>query len=164
MIEDAGRGWRRVVPSPQPQEIIEVDVIERLIADGFVVIAVGGGGIPVVRDEHGLLRGVEAVIDKDFASSLLATSIHADLFLISTAVEQVVLNYKQPNQQPLARLNVAEAKQYQADGQFPAGSMGPKIEACVRFVESAGREALITNPQNVARALRGETGTRIVAE
>ncbi len=164
MVEDAGRGWRRVVPSPQPQAIVEVDVIKRLIGDGFIVIAVGGGGIPVVRDEHGLLHGVEAVIDKDYASSLLASSIHADLFLISTAVEQVMLNYKNPNPQPLAQLSVADAQRFLAAGQFPAGSMGPKIEACVRFIVNGGQEAIITNPENIARALRGETGTRIIGD
>ncbi len=168
MVEDAGRGWRRVVPSPQPKEIVEVDVIKSLIDDGFVVIAVGGGGIPVIRDENGMLRGVEAVIDKDYASSLLATSIRADLLLISTAVEQVALNYKQPDERRLAHLSVAEAKRHLAAGQFPAGSMGPKIEAAVRFVEGAvsgavpGRAAIITNPENIARALRGESGTHIV--
>ena len=166
MVEDAGRGWRRVVPSPQPKQIVEADVIKRLIDDGFIVIAVGGGGIPVVRDEQGMLRGVEAVIDKDYASSLLATSIQADLLLISTAVEQVALNYKQPNQQALARVTVADANKYLADGQFPAGSMGPKIEAAVRFVGSDAcdrkHQALITSPENIERALRGETGTRIV--
>lgn len=163
MVEDAGRGWRRVVPSPKPQAIVEVDAIKHLIADGFIVIAVGGGGIPVVRDDAGLLRGVEAVIDKDYASSLLANSIDADLLLISTGVEQVAINYKQPSQQTLARLTVADAKKHLADGQFPAGSMGPKIEAAIQFIERGGREALITNPENIARALRGETGTRIVA-
>jgi carbamate kinase len=161
MVEDAGRGWRRVVPSPLPQAIVEVEAVTQLIADGFIVVAVGGGGIPVVRDEAGLLHGVEAVIDKDFASALLATSIDADLLLISTAVEQVAINYKKPNQQLLSRLTVVEAKQHLADGQFPAGSMGPKIEAAIGFVERGGKEALITNPENIARALRGETGTQI---
>jgi carbamate kinase len=161
MVEDAGRGWRRVVPSPLPQAIVEVEAVTQLIADGFIVVAVGGGGIPVVRDEAGLLHGVEAVIDKDFASALLATSIDADLLLISTAVEQVAINYKKPNQQLLSRLTVVEAKQHLADGQFPAGSMGPKIEAAIGFVERGGKEAIITNPENIARALRGETGTQI---
>ena len=161
MVEDAGRGWRRVVPSPLPQAIIEVDAIKQLIADGFIVVAVGGGGIPVIRDDAGLLHGVEAVIDKDHASALLASALDADLLLISTAVEQVALNYQQPNQELLARLSVADAKRYLASGQFPAGSMGPKIEAAIAFIERGGKEALITNPENIARALRGETGTRI---
>ncbi|MBI5878794.1 MAG: carbamate kinase [Chloroflexi bacterium] len=164
MVEDAGRGWRRVVPSPKPQEIVEVDVIERLIADGFVVIAVGGGGIPVVRDEAGNLRGVEAVIDKDYASALLASEIHADLLLISTAVERVALDYHKPTQRDLDRLTVAEAREHLAAGQFPAGSMGPKIEAALGFLARGGREVLITNPESIARALRGETGTRIVTD
>ena len=161
MVEDAGRGWRRVVPSPLPRAIVEVDVIQRLIADGFIVIAVGGGGIPVVRDEQGNLHGVEAVIDKDHASSLLASSINAELLLISTAVEQVTINYKKPNQQALTHLSVADANRYLAEGQFPAGSMGPKIEAALHFIERGGKEALITNPENIARALAGETGTRV---
>jgi carbamate kinase len=172
MAEDAGRGWRRVVPSPLPKEIVEVDAIQHLIAAGFIVIAVGGGGIPVVRDTTGNLRGVEAVIDKDYASALLAATIHADLFLISTAVEQVAIHYKQPQQQTIAQLTVAEAKRYLAEGQFPAGSMGPKIQAAISFIEHGepatrsghSREALITNPENIGRALRGETGTRIVAD
>jgi carbamate kinase len=161
MVEDAGRGWRRVVPSPLPQEIVEIGAIKHLIAEGFIVVAVGGGGIPVVRDAAGLLHGVEAVIDKDFASELLATSIDADLLLITTAVEQVALHYQTPGQRLLSRLTIAEAKRHLADGQFPAGSMGPKIEAAIGFVERRGKEALITNPENIARALRGETGTRI---
>ena len=161
MVEDAGRGWRRVVPSPLPRSIVEVDAIQRLMADGFIVIAVGGGGIPVIRDEAGQLHGVEAVIDKDHASALLANVIGADLLLISTAVEQVALHYGRPNQKLLSRLSVVEAKRYLADGQFPAGSMGPKIEASIAFIERGGKEALITSPENIARALRGESGTRI---
>lgn len=163
MVEDAGRGWRRVVPSPLPKEIVEVDVIKRLIDDGFIVIGVGGGGIPVVRDHDGMLRGVEAVIDKDYASALLAASIKADLFLISTGVEQVALNYKKPDECALPSMTVAAAKQYLASGQFPAGSMGPKVQAAIWFVEATGQDALITNPENILRALRGETGTRITA-
>jgi carbamate kinase len=164
MVEDAGRGWRRVVPSPQPQAIIEVAAIQRLMDAGFIVIAVGGGGIPVVRDDAGNLRGVEAVIDKDYASSLLASTIKADLFLISTGVAQVAIHYQQPNQQSVSQLTVTDAKKYLAEGQFPAGSMGPKIQAAISFIEHGGREALITNPENIERALRGETGTRIVAD
>lgn len=162
MVEDAGRGWRRVVPSPQPQAIVELPAIQSLMAAGFIVIAAGGGGIPVMRDAAGGLRGVEAVIDKDRASALLATAIGADLLLISTEVEQVALNFKRPDQQLLERLTVAEAKHHLAAGQFPAGSMGPKIEASIAFVERSGQEALITNPENIERALRGQTGTRIV--
>ena len=159
--EDAGRGWRRVVPSPLPQEIVELGAISTLLQTGFVVIGAGGGGIPTVRDEEGNLRGVEAVIDKDHASRLLASGIEADLFLISTAVEKVYLDYGQPSQKALDHMSVDEAKGYLGEGHFPPGSMGPKIEAVVQFLEGGGREALITSPQNIARALRGETGTRI---
>lgn len=162
VIEDAGRGWRRVVPSPRPRRIIERDAIWTLLDAGFTVIAVGGGGIPVIEDEEGNLVGVEAVIDKDYASALLATSIQADLFLISTAVEKVALNYKKPNQVDLARMTLAEAKTYLAQGHFPPGSMGPKIEAIISFLEQGGKQALITNPENLERALAGETGTWII--
>lgn len=161
VVEDAGRGWRRVVPSPVPREIVELDAITTLLRSGFVVIGVGGGGIPVVRDREGNLRGVEAVIDKDYASSLLASGIDADLLLISTAVENVYLNYGLPNQRPLDQVTVAEAKEYLEDGHFPPGSMGPKIEAVIQFLERGGKEALISSPKNLLRALRGETGTRI---
>jgi carbamate kinase len=161
VVEDAGRGWRRVVPSPFPREIVELEAIRTLLQAGFVVIGVGGGGIPVVRDEEGNLRGREAVIDKDHASSLLASGIEADHFLISTAVEQVYLNYGQPDQKPLHHMSAAEAKRYLGEGHFPPGSMGPKIEAVIRFLERGGKEALVTSPQNLARALKGETGTRI---
>jgi len=162
VVDDAGRGWRRVVASPIPQRIIERDAIKTLIDAGFIVVAVGGGGIPVVEDEHGVLTGASAVIDKDYASSLLASVINADLFLISTAVEKVALNYGKPNQVWLDRLTLAEAKKYLAEGHFAKGSMGPKIQAIIGFLEKGGKEALITNPENIARALRGETGTRIV--
>lgn len=162
MVEDAGRGWRRVVASPLPKQIVEREAIESLIKTGFTVIAVGGGGIPVVEDEHGDLIGVEAVIDKDYASSLLANSIHADLFVISTAVEKAALNYNKPNQKWLDRLTLAEAKQYLADGHFAKGSMGPKIQAVIWFLERGGKQALITNPENIGRALAGKTGTWVV--
>jgi carbamate kinase len=126
------------------------------------VVAVGGGGIPVIRDEHGELRGVYAVIDKDRASSLLACGINADLFLISTGVEKVALNFKKPNEQFLDRVTLKEARQYIQEGHFSPGSMLPKVEAIVRFLENGGPQALITDPPNIARALRGETGTRFV--
>ncbi len=161
VVEDAGRGWRRVVPSPAPREIVELEAIKTLLRSGFVVIGVGGGGIPVVRDREGNLRGVEAVIDKDYASSLLACGIDADLLLISTAVEKVYLNYGEPSQRPLDHLTVAEAKEYLREGHFPPGSMGPKIEAAIQFLEGGGQEALITSPENLLRAMKGETGTRI---
>ncbi len=162
MVEDAGRGWRRVVPSPRPLEIVESDAIRTLLAAGFVVVGVGGGGIPVVR-ENGDMRGVEAVIDKDHASSLLARTIRADLLLISTAVEGVALNYKKPDERPLDRLTLADAQRHLAEGQFPPGSMGPKIEAAIAYLQGGGKEVLITSPGNIERALVGETGTRIGA-
>ncbi|MBN2500509.1 MAG: carbamate kinase [Anaerolineales bacterium] len=160
-VEDAGRGWRQVVPSPIPQEIIEVDAIKSLIAAGFVVVSVGGGGIPVIEKEDGSLRGIEAVIDKDFASSLLANSIDADLLLISTAVEKVALNFNTPDEVFLDKMTVAEAKQYIEEGQFAPGSMLPKVQAIIKFLEAGGKQALITDPPNIPRALKGETGTWI---
>jgi carbamate kinase len=132
-----------------------------LLQTGFVVIGVGGGGIPVIRDEQGNLRGVDAVIDKDYASGLLANGLDADLFLISTAVEKVSLNFGKPDQRPLDHLTAEEAKEYLEQGHFPRGSMGPKIRAVIQYLERGGKEALITSPENLARALRGETGTRI---
>jgi carbamate kinase len=162
MVEDAGRGWRRVVPSPKPQRIIERDAILALIDSGFVVIGVGGGGIPVMETEAGDLVGVEAVIDKDYASALLANTLPADLFVISTAVEKVALNFNKPDQRWLDRLTLAEARQYQAEGHFHKGSMGPKIEAIISFLERGGQQALITNPENIGRALAGQTGTWVV--
>jgi carbamate kinase len=162
VVEDAGRGWRRVVPSPIPQEITELDAVRELLNAGIVTITVGGGGIPVIRNEDGNLQGVAAVIDKDYASSLLARSIGADLFLISTAVEKVYLNFNQPGQKPIDVMTVAEAKRYMEEGHFAKGSMLPKIQAIIWFLEAGGKEALITNPENIARALQGETGTRII--
>jgi len=162
MVEDAGRGWRRVVPSPLPVRIVEQGAIEALIRAGYVVISTGGGGIPVVEGEAGDLVGVEAVIDKDFAGSLLATSLKADLFLISTAVEKVALRFNQPGQQWLDRVTLAEARRYLAEGHFAKGSMEPKIRAIISYLERGGAEALVTNPENLERALAGQTGTRIV--
>lgn len=161
VMEDAGRGWRRVVPSPMPVRIIELDVIKTLVNSGIVTIAVGGGGIPVIEEE-GRLAGVEAVIDKDYASSLLAVGLKADLFLVSTAVEKVALNFGTPSQKWLNHLTLADAKKYHKEGHFPAGSMGPKIQASIDYLEHGGKKALITNPENLERALRGETGTHIV--
>jgi carbamate kinase len=161
-VEDAGRGWRRVVPSPLPMNIIEVDAIKKLIEDGFSVIAVGGGGIPVVEKEDGDLRGVEAVIDKDFASGLLANDIQADLLLISTAVEKVAINFGKPDQQWLDEMTVAEAEKYIEEGHFAPGSMLPKVQAIIKFLKEGGKKALITDPPNIQRALRGETGTWIL--
>lgn len=160
--DDAGRGWRRVVPSPQPKTIVELAAINLLARSGFVVIACGGGGIPVIQDEDGSLIGVEAVIDKDLASSLLARGIGADLLLISTGVEKVAINFNTPDRRWLDRMTVAEAKKHYADNQFDRGSMGPKIQAVIDFIEGGGQTGLITNPENIGRALAGETGTFIV--
>jgi carbamate kinase len=162
VVEDAGRGWRRVVPSPVPKRIIEAEAIQSLISNGFVVISNGGGGIPVVEDEDGNLLGVEAVIDKDFGGALMATSVKADLFLITTAIEKVGLNYNKPDQKWLDRMTVEEARRYLAEGHFAKGSMEPKIKAILGYLERGGKEALITDPENIGRALAGETGTRIV--
>jgi len=164
VVEDAGRGWRRVVASPMPVEIIERDVIKTLIREGFTVIAVGGGGIPVVENDRHELVGTAAVIDKDHASALLANRIEADLFIISTAVEKVAVNYNQPDQRWLDRLTLEEAKKYLAEGHFAKGSMGPKIEAVISYLERGGTQALITNPENIERALEGETGTRLTRD
>jgi carbamate kinase len=162
VVEDAGRGWRRVVASPLPKEVVELDSVQTLIDAGVVVITVGGGGIPVIDVGDGEYRGTAAVIDKDFASSLLAQLIKADLFLISTAVEKVALNFGKPNQQWLDHITLAEAKQYLAEGtHFAKGSMAPKIQAIIWFLESGGKKAIITKPENIGRALKGESGTHI---
>lgn len=161
--EDAGRGWRRVVASPIPIEIAERSAVSELVKSGrYVVISVGGGGIPVVRNEDGTLEGVAAVIDKDFASSLLAAEINADLFLISTAVEKVFLNFGTPDEKPLDQVTVTELKKYIDEGHFAPGSMLPKIQAIIQFIERGGKKAIITNPENIQRALHNETGTHIV--
>ena len=164
VVEDAGRGWRRVVASPKPVDIVEKDAIKALIDAGIIVVGVGGGGIPVIRETNGDIKGVEAVIDKDFGSSLLATMLDADLFIISTAVEKVAINFNKPDQKWLDKLTLAEAKEYAALGHFAKGSMLPKIEAIIKFLENGGKQALITNPENISRALNGETGTWIVKE
>lgn len=162
VVEDAGRGWRRVVPSPLPVEIMELPAIKALINSGTITITVGGGGIPVIDTDQSI-RGTAAVIDKDFASSFLATEINADLLLISTAVEKVALNFGKPNQEDIDEMTVAEAKQYLDEGtHFAKGSMEPKIKAIVRFLENGGQEAIVTDPKNIGRALKGETGTRII--
>jgi len=163
VVEDAGRGWRRVVASPMPQKIIEQDAIQILIERGFTVVGVGGGGIPVVLNDAGKLEGVAAVIDKDHASSLLASGIRADLFVISTAVEKVALNFGKPNQVAIDRMTLAEAKRYMGEGHFKPGSMLPKMQAVLAYLEQGGKQALITNPENIERALAGQTGTLIVA-
>ncbi len=163
VVEDAGRGWRRVVASPLPMRIVEEDAVQHLIDAGVVVITVGGGGIPVV-EKDGQLVGTAAVIDKDFASSLLASNIGADLFIISTAVEKVALNFGKPDEKWLDTMTLAEAKGYLAEGKhFAKGSMAPKIQAVINYLEKGGKKAIITNPENIARALAGETGTHITA-
>lgn len=167
VIEDAGRGWRRVVASPEPVEIVELEAIAQAVAMGWIVIAAGGGGIPVIRSAKGELRSVYAVIDKDRASSLLAGHLQADLFLISTGVEKVSLHFGKPEQRDLDTITLDEARRYMAEGHFGKGSMLPKIEACISFLERSrkpGATAVITNPENLARALRGETGTALVRE
>jgi len=163
VVEDAGRGWRRVVASPMPREVVELDTVRALINAGVVVISVGGGGIPVVDKGEGEYVGIAAVIDKDYASSLLAQTIHADLFLISTGVDKVALNYGKPDQQWIDRMTVSEAKRYLAEGvHFAKGSMAPKIQAAVWYLEAGGKHAIITTPENISRAVKGETGTHIV--
>ena len=161
VVEDAGRGWRRVVASPKPTRIIELPAIKQLLEADMMVVAVGGGGIPVVEDERGLLTGVAAVVDKDHATSLLATELGADVLVISTAVEKVCVNYRQPDQRELATMTQGECKRYLAEGQFAPGSMKPNIEAVVAFLEGGGREALITDPPHLVAAFQRTTGTWI---
>jgi len=163
MVEDAGRGWRRVVASPKPVRIIESQVVKRLVKDGYVVIAAGGGGIPVVTDKKGTLSGVAAVIDKDLASAVLAEAISADLLVIATAVEKVFLDFGTPTQRALDSMTIAQARQYMAEDHFAPGSMLPKVQACIQFLERGGREALITCPEALPAALDGQTGTRVIA-
>jgi carbamate kinase len=162
--EDAGRGWRRVVPSPMPRKIVEMEVIRELAHAGRVVVACGGGGIPVIEDARGERHGVEAVIDKDLASSLLARTMHADALILPTGIEKVALDFNKPTQRFVDELALAEAKRHYAEDQFDKGSMGPKVAALIDFVANGGKLGLITNAQNVMRALRGETGTRVVPD
>jgi carbamate kinase len=163
VVEDSGRGWRRVVASPLPKEVVELESVQALINSGTVVITVGGGGIPVVSNEKGEYLGTAAVIDKDYASSLLAREIKADLLLISTAVERVALNFGRSDQKWLDKITLEEAKQYLAEGvHFAKGSMAPKIQAIIWFLEAGGKQALITNPENIGKALKGETGTWVI--
>ena len=165
VVEDAGRGWRRVVASPQPKEVVELESIQTLVDNGVVVITVGGGGIPVIDKGGGEYIGTAAVIDKDFASSLLAQNLNADLLLISTAVEKVALNFGKPNQEWIDKMTLQEAKGYLEEGiHFAKGSMAPKIAAIIWFLESGGKRAIITDPENIGRALKGETGTWILPE
>jgi carbamate kinase len=163
VVEDAGRGWRRVVASPLPKEVVELDSIKTLIDQGTVVVTVGGGGIPVIDKGEGQYVGTAAVIDKDFASSLLARLINAELLLISTAVEKVAINFNKPDQRWIDKMTLAEAKKYLEEGtHFAKGSMAPKIQAIIWYLEAGGKQAIITDPKNIGRALKGETGTLIV--
>ena len=161
-VEDSGRGYRRVVASPKPLKIVEKNAIEALLDRDITVITAGGGGIPVVEN-NGRLEGVEAVIDKDFASALLAAEIDADYLFILTGVEQVAINFGTPNQQNLFEMTVDEALQYMDEGQFPKGSMGPKIEAAILFLQKGGKNVIITSIDKLQDAIAGKTGTRIVA-
>ena len=160
--EDAGRGFRRVVPSPIPREIIELEVIRLLVERGYIVVAVGGGGIPVIRNDQGDIEGVEAVIDKDLGSSLLARNLGADTFIISTAIDAVYLNFGTEREKPIRHATVSEIKQYLAEGHFKPGSMRPKIEAIIQFLEGGGKKAIIASTENLLKSVRGECGTTIV--
>jgi carbamate kinase len=162
MREDAGRGWRRVVASPQPLEIVEEPAIRALLEEGVIVVAVGGGGIPVVRQANGDLEGIGAVIDKDWASCLLAKNLGAEMFLISTAVDKVAIHFGTPEQQELDEITVAQAKRYAAEGHFAPGSMKPKMEAAIDFIEHGGKRVIITQPHLLEDAIHGKTGTHIV--
>ncbi len=163
MIEDAGRGWRKVVPSPKPIDVVPKWIIRDLVQAGRIVIAAGGGGIPVIINSRGLFEGVEAVIDKDYAASLLAREVKVDLFVILTAIERVFLDYGKPTQREAPVLTVEEARRHLADGQFPPGSMGPKIRAAVEYIEAGGREVLITTAGHLRAALINRSGTKIIA-
>jgi carbamate kinase len=163
VVEDAARGWRRVVPSPEPLDIIEESSVRCLIDAGALVIAVGGGGIPVMRVGRGL-RGVEAVIDKDRASALLAARLQVELFVISTDADRVYVNFKKPGQRPLGRVTAADVERHYHDGQFPPGNMGPKIESALRFLRDGGREVIITSSERLFDAVRGQAGTHITAD
>lgn len=161
MVYDAGRGYRRVVPSPKPIKIVEKKAIQALVQQGFCVIAGGGGGIPVIRDENNVLVGVNAVIDKDYASALLAANLEADYFIISTGVDAVAINFNTPEQKALATMNLKDIERYKAEGQFAPGSMLPKIEAVESFLKNGGKKAIITSPTGLKEAVLGNGGTTI---
>ena len=163
MREESGRGWRHVVPSPKPLRILNIETIVHMLESAAVVIAAGGGGIPVVRGRDGQWRGVEAVIDKDFSSSLLASELRAEMYVVLTGVAKVAIDFEKPTQRTVDRLTVSEAQRYLAEGQFPAGSMGPKIEAAIQFVNRGGGQVLITDVEHLRDALGGRDGTVIVA-
>lgn len=161
MAEDSGRGWRKLVASPKPRSIRGVDIVAVLINRGHIVVAAGGGGVPVVMSEDGEVRGVEAVIDKDYAASMLAAALSADLFIILTGVERVSKDFGKPTEEPLPEMDIETARRLLGEGQFPPGSMGPKIDAAVRFIEAGGKEVLIARAESLSLALEGKTGTLI---
>ncbi len=163
MKEDSGRGWRHVVPSPDPQHICDISLVQALARRGTIVIAAGGGGIPVIRGAKGVRRGVPAVIDKDFTSALMANVLGIETLLILTAVEHVAVNFGTPQEKSLHDVTVAELRQYQAEGQFPEGSMGPKVEAALRFIEGGGKHAIIGDLNHAIPALEGQSGTHVRA-
>jgi len=164
MVQDSGRGWRRAVPSPKPQEVVEIDSIRSLLDSGEVVVAAGGGGIPVIRTEEGLLKGVEAVIDKDRATEVLALSLAVDGIVVVTGVDQVSLNYGTDKQRDVSEMTVSEARRYLEEGHFPSGSMGPKIESAIAFLEGGGKFLVVTSPRCMRDALAGKGGTRITPD
>jgi carbamate kinase len=164
VVEDSGRGWRRIVASPIPLDIVEMDPITRMIEAGFTVVAVGGGGIPVVRDASGRLRGVDAVIDKDMSAAILAAKLRADILILPTAVEKVAVRFGKPDQKWLDAMTVEEAEEYMTAGEFPSGSMGPKVNAILSFVRATGKPGLITAANTLRQAVSGSTGTRIIAD
>ncbi len=161
IIEDASRGYRRVVPSPEPKDVLQIDIIKKVIDMGYIVIALGGGGIPVMNHGHGNIEGLEAVIDKDKSSSLLANMLDVDLFLISTEADAAYLNFKKPDQKELRNVTVAELEQYMDENHFAPGSMKPKIESVIRFIHNGGKKALITNYECLEEAMKGASGTHI---
>jgi len=161
LVEDAGRGYRRVVPSPKPIDIVEKNIIRKLVDDGFCVVAVGGGGIPVMETSGGLLEGIDAVIDKDYASALLAREVKADTLIVSTGVDKICLNFGKPDEKPLENISLTETRQYIKEGHFAEGSMLPKITAIVSFLEQGGKKAIISRPENLKQAVIGKAGTCI---
>jgi len=161
VVEDSNRGYRRVVPSPMPKGIVEIEAIERLVQSGFTVIAVGGGGIPVTKDDNGKYTGINAVIDKDHASGMLANRLNADVFIISTAVPNVCINFGKPDEMKLGEIDASELKKLRNEGHFAPGSMLPKIEAVLTYLDKGGKKAIITTPDNILKAVRNEAGTRI---
>jgi len=164
MKKDADRGWRRVVPSPTPLKVVEAVTLEKLVEDGAIVIAGGGGGIPVYIDKKGNLEGMDAVIDKDLGSAVIGTEIGADILSIFTSVDKVAINFHKPNQKLIDKMTVSEAKKYLADGQFPEGSMGPKIKAAIQFIENGGKFVTISDVKDAQNAIKGTAGTRIVPD